>query len=316
MQRLHVVAAVIRDPSGKVLIAKRHEKLHQGGLWEFPGGKVEHGESVEQALVRELQEELSIRANEFRPLIRIPYDYPDRKVLLDIWRVNDFIGVAHGAEGQEVRWVETGQLHDYRFPAANVPIITAAQLPSRYLITPEPGPRDHWDAFLLGLARSLEAGIELLQLRAKSLEPQEYRELALKVIHLCHQYGSRVLLNTLPQEAESLGADGVHLTSSLLKRLEHRPLSAKQLVSASCHNRDELAQACAIGCDFAVLGPVNETATHPGQEGLGWRAFQLLTEGSSMPVYALGGMTEADMENAWQYGAQGIAAIRALWKGE
>ena len=315
-QRLHVVAAVIRNNAGEILIAKRPLKLHQGGLWEFPGGKVEEGEDVQQALVRELKEELAIDVKQFRPLIRIPYDYPDRKVLLDIWSVSSFTGVAIGVEGQEIRWVGSDELGEFQFPAANASIVTAASIPSLYLITPEPGEKSHWSNFLLALEQSIQQGISLVQFRAKSLSEMEYRVLAMDVIALCHKNNARVLLNAAPEIAEQLGADGVHLTSSLLNHLNSRPLPDNKLVAASCHNVYELNKAAAIHCNFAVVGPVNKTASHPGKKGLGWNAMRQLTDSAFLPVYALGGMELKDMEEAWEHGAQGIAAIRSLWKGK
>lgn len=137
MKRIHVAAAVIRAVDGRVLIAKRPLDKHQGGLWEFPGGKVEAGESVEAALARELAEELGITVTAAQPLIQVRHDYPDKQVLLDVWQVLAFSGEPHGAEGQPLAWVEPAQLPGYSFPAANRPIVAAARLPDRYLITPD-----------------------------------------------------------------------------------------------------------------------------------------------------------------------------------
>ena len=136
MKRIHVAAAVIRGPESSVLIAKRPLDKHQGGLWEFPGGKVEDGEGVESALARELQEELGIEVTQAQPLIQVRHDYPDKQVLLDVWEVLAFAGEPHGAEGQPLAWVAPEALVDYSFPAANQPIVTAARLPQHYLITP------------------------------------------------------------------------------------------------------------------------------------------------------------------------------------
>jgi 8-oxo-dGTP diphosphatase len=137
VKRVHVAAAVIRDDSGKILIARRADTQHQGGLWEFPGGKVEADESVESALARELQEELGIVVGAARPLIKVRHDYPDKQVLLDVWEVSQFSGEPHGAEGQPLAWVSAKDLLNYEFPAANQPIVAAARLPGEYLITPE-----------------------------------------------------------------------------------------------------------------------------------------------------------------------------------
>jgi 8-oxo-dGTP diphosphatase len=122
-KRVHVAVAVITDKKGRVLIAKRPEDVHQGGLWEFPGGKVEDGENTEMALRRELSEEIGILLEACEPLLEIYYDYPDKAVLLDVYRVFSFSGEAYGREQQAVRWVTLEALEKYAFPEANRPIL-------------------------------------------------------------------------------------------------------------------------------------------------------------------------------------------------
>lgn len=128
MKEVHVAVAVAVVNDAEVLIAKRPDDKHQGGLWEFPGGKVEPGETVTAALVRELDEEVALPASESQmsELLQIPFEYPDKKVFLDVYwvtvSINDAL-LAHGAEGQQVRWVKVHELSDYRFPEANQPIL-------------------------------------------------------------------------------------------------------------------------------------------------------------------------------------------------
>ncbi|WP_050395353.1 Nudix family hydrolase, partial [Pseudomonas aeruginosa] len=209
MKRVHVAAAVIRGSDGRVLIARRPEDKHQGGLWEFPGGKVEDGEPVRAALARELEEELGIRVERARPLIQVRHDYADKHVLLDVWEVDGFSGEAHGAEGQPLAWVEPRELADYEFPAANAPIVQAARLPAHYLITPdglEPG------ELISGVRKAVEAGIRLIQLRAPNMFSPEYRDLAIDIQGLCAGKAQLMLKGPL----EWLGdfpAAGWHLTS-------------------------------------------------------------------------------------------------------
>lgn len=305
---IQVAAAVITNAQGEVLISLRHAHLHQGGLWEFPGGKVEPGETAYAALLRELHEELGVTVQSAHPLIRIPHAYPDKQVMLDVWRVSAFSGEPHGHDGQAIRWVSPDRLADFTFPAANDPILTAAQLPDAYLITPEPEAD-----FLAQLERALQNGVRLLQLRARSLGDAAYRELARNACHLAHAQGAQLLLNADPALVVEVGADGIHLTSERLARLSQRPLPPEYWVAASCHNPAELQQAAAINCDFGVLGPVQSTASHPDAPALGWQGLQTLTETTLLPVYALGGMQLADRARAWDRGAQGIAAIRGLW---
>ena len=306
----HVVAAVIVNRSQQVLLSKRPLDRHQGGLWEFPGGKVEHGEDARPALARELHEELGIVVQDARPLITIRHEYADKSVLLDVWRVSAFGGEPHGREGQPIEWVYPQDLPGRDFPAANRPIVTAARLPSIYLVTPEP---DDPVKFLGRLESLLAEGIGLLQLRAKTLEPAAYSKLARQIKSLCAGTETRLLLNAPPTLAEELGATGVHLTSAALMELKERPLGREQWVAASCHSAEELEHACRIGVDFIVLAPVLATATHPGARPLGWQSLQQLAERATVPAYALGGMKLADIAMAWEHGCQGIASISALW---
>lgn len=306
---IHVAAAVLVDAAGEVLVARRHAHAHQGGLWEFPGGKVEPGESALQALRREIHEELGLDVIEARPLIRVPHDYPDRRVLLDVWRVTAFRGEARGREGQPLRWVAPERLRALEFPAANTPIVTAVRLPVRYVITPEPGVN-----FLDRLDHVLAHGARLLQLRAKTLPTAEYLELARAVCARARACGAQVLLNADPALVGAAGAQGVHLSAQRLRALSARPLPADLWVAASCHDATELAQAARIGADFAVLGPVLPTASHPGASALGWEKLHALTEATALPVFALGGLRVDDLTRAWEAGAQGIAAIRGFWE--
>lgn len=305
---VHVAAAVIVNARGEVLISRRHAQAHQGGLWEFPGGKVDAGETVYAALCRELHEELGIEVAAARPLIRVPYRYPDKSVLLDVWHVSAFRGTPHGREGQPLQWVAPPLLPQFAFPAANRPVVTAARLPDLYLITPEPEPD-----LLDRLERAWAAGIRLVQLRAKGLDERAYTELARTVRARARAVGADVLLNAAPALALELDAAGVHLDARRLMALRQRPLSADRWVAASCHTADELAQAVRIGCDFAVVGPVQPTASHPDAAHLDWAGLRALCADVPLPVYALGGLGAGDLPAAWQAGAQGVAAIRALW---
>lgn len=311
MKRVHVAAAAVSDARGRVLIAQRPAHVHQGGLWEFPGGKLEPGESARQALERELREELGIKVGSARPLIQVRHDYPDKAVLLDVWRVEDYAGIPVGREGQPLEWVAHSDLEKFAFPAANRPIIRALQLPDRYLITPEPG--HDIPGFLAVLERAIERGISLVQLRAKQQTDAGYRQLATRVAAVCRSANVRLLLNCAPQLLHGLDVQGVHLTGYHLMQLQRRPLGSDCLVAASCHSREEVIHAVKLGLDFIVVSPVRETVSHPGTPAIGLGGLRALCESADMPVYALGGMQETDIEAVCECGAQGIAAIRGLW---
>lgn len=300
------------DDAGRVLISLRPRQVHQGGLWEFPGGKLEAGEHIRQALQREIREELGLSIGACHPLIRIPHRYPDRTVVLDVWKVTDYSGEPLGREGQAIRWCSPDDLVEWEFPAANHAIIRALQLPDCYLVTPDPN--GDVSSFLEQLRVSLQAGIRLVQLRAGNLSRSDYLALAVQVVGLCHGHGARVLLNADPPLVEQTGADGVHINGQRLLQLQRRPLAASLWVAVSCHTEEDLARATALGADFAVLSPVCTTASHPQTTPLGWHTFTEWVRDCALPVYALGGMTRSDRTQAIEAGGQGVAAIRALWE--
>ena len=311
VKRVHVAAAVIRRADGHILLAKRADQQHQGGLWEFPGGKLEAGESALVALRRELQEELGIAVTAARPLIKVQHDYPDKQVLLDVWEVSGFTGEPHGAEGQPLAWVSPRQLPDYDFPAANQPIVRAARLPAQYLITPA---ELDGKPLLLGIQAAIAAGARLIQLRAPNMYSPEYRDLAVDVVGLCAGKAQLMLKGPL----EWLGdfpAAGWHLTAEQLRKYadKGRPFPAQRWLAASCHNAEELALARQMGVDFVTLSPLQPTQSHPEAVPLGWDAAAQLIDGLNLPVYLLGGVGAGDTERAWQLGAQGVAGIRAFW---
>lgn len=308
---LEVAAGVIHDREGRILIAKRPAHLHQGDLWEFPGGKLEPGETAAAALRRELREELDIDTEQASPLIDLRHDYPDRRVRLSVWRVERFAGTPKGLQGQPIRWVHPDELPHFDFPAANRPIVTAARLPDHYAILDG----DRLEGLKLRLDRLAASGIAMVQLRAKGLNPLDFAALVDHAVPLCQRLGIRLLLNAAPELARNSGADGVHLTAARLLALDARPLDAPFWVAASCHKADELRHAERIGVDFAVLSPVRPTASHPGTAPLGWEAFAGLVDRVALPVYALGGLLPADVGEAKHRGAQGVAGIRGFLEG-
>jgi len=309
---LRVIVGVIEDSDANILLARRPLHLHQGGKWEFPGGKIESGEKPFDALHRELNEELDIEVSRATPLIQVPFHYDEHSVLLDVWRVQDFSGVAVGREGQETRWVARDDLASMEFPPANHAIVAALNLPAVYAISAVG--RYGEERFFRVMDAALKNGLQLLQLREHGLEKQLFLELADKVAACCHQNGARVLLNCDPQWIDGTTADGVHLTQERLMSVRHRPLGDGYLVAASCHDESSLQQAARIDADFVVLSPVQETASHPGTRPIGWQRFQQLCATTGLPVYALGGMALSGVTQARQYGAQGVALVSGIWE--
>lgn len=307
---LHVAAGVVRNERGEILIARRLAHVHQGDLWEFPGGKLEPGETAKDALRREIHEELNLKVIDASPLIRIRHAYPERRVLLDVWRVDRFDGTPMGMQGQPIRWVSPDELPRFTFPAANRPIVTAARLPDRYAILDD----ESGDEAVLRerLHRIVSRGIGLIQLRARRLAAHRYDALAQYAEEYCRARGVDLLLNADPDRVAKTSAAGVHLTAERLMTLDARPLEKDRWVAASCHDLRELRHAERIGADLAVLAPVLPTPTHPAAKPLGWKTFAELVDQVNLPVFALGGLSPADIEVARSHGAQGVAAIRGF----
>lgn len=303
---LHVAVGVIRDQADRILLTRRADHVHQGGLWEFPGGKLESNENVFQALQRELHEEIGIEVKAASPLIKIRHRYPDLTVLLDVWTVTDYSGSATPREGQAMRWVEPEQLADFGFPAANLPIVSAVRLSNRYAVL-EGQSREQ---VLGNLQRIIANKVELLQVRMKALPAAERQSACLEVLEICREQRIRVLINadlSLP----NIKAEGLHLSSRLLMKARCRPIGY-DWVAASCHNLAELKHAESIGVDFAVLAPVMPTATHPLAEPLGWDQAATLIGQVNLPVFVMGGLGLSDIDSAIESGAQGIAGISAF----
>ncbi len=310
MQALHVVVGVVRNQQGQVLIARRPAHVHQGDLWEFPGGKIESGETSGQALRRELQEELGITVAAFYRLGKVPHDYADKSVLLDVYLVDAFTGEAHGRESQAVQWVDIHQLRQYAFPEANRQIIKMLELPDQCLITGKfSSPSD----FVAKLEASLTRGVRLVQLRLKDVDRQVQQELTWQAFRLCQRFDALLLLNAAQENDPEIEVAGLHLTSRQLFDFTQRPVSQARLLSASVHDSRELQQAKKLQADFVLLSPVLPTSSHPGVTPLGWENFKQLADTSDCPVFALGGVNVSHQMQARTCGAYGIAAISALW---
>ena len=312
MSRVEVVAAVLQRPDGSFLLAQRPVGKVYEGYWEFPGGKIESGETAVSALARELHEELGIDVTRAHPWVTRDYDYAHAAVRLRFYRVTEWTGELHGREQQQFEWQPRGALTVAPVLPANGPILRALALPTVYGIS-NAGDVGV-EAFLRRLKLALARGLKLVQIREKGLPGEALAKLTASALELAREYGANVLLNDAPEVAARLGAHGVHLTSARLMALASRPES--EWVGASCHDARELAHAAALGLDFVVLGPVTDTASHPGAKVLGWERFNALVRDYPLPVYAIGGLRTDDLTHAWDAGAHGIAAIRGCWQDE
>lgn len=301
---IEVAAAIVRDANGRVLLSRRPAHKHQGDCWEFPGGKREPGESMEKALARELDEELGLTLRACRPFMTIDYDYPDRRVRLCFREVADFAGIPRGREGQPVDWFHPDALQTLAMPAANRPLVTALRLPEAWAILP--GDMDEQD-FVRALPSQAEAG-RGIYLRGLESRPAEMQARARQ----CREHGLAIMVRDDVELARSVNADVLHLSSSASEPLTQRP-EFEGLTSMACHNRAERDRALTLGADQILLAPVTATPTHPDAIPLGWDGLAELATGIPVPVYALGGITPADLDHAREAGARGVAGIRAFW---
>lgn len=306
---IHVAVGVIRSPDQRILISRRAAGAHQGDLWEFPGGKVEAGESVQDALHRELAEELDLHTVRATPLCRVSHDYGDRQVLLDVWTVTEWRGTPRGMENQPLRWVAADELDPEDFPLANRPIIRCLRLRDLLAITP---PASDMPQAWNDLQRLASRHEGLIQLRQPALDAPAMNRLLEAAADLPAQVRGRILLNGNPGHPLGPRFGGLHLNSRRLAEYRQRPVADDLLLGASCHTEGELAMAAALGADYATLSPVQETASHPGAVTLGWERFGEMLRGIDLPVYAQGGLGRNDLAEARRRGARGVAGIRSL----
>ncbi len=293
----------------RVLLAQRPVGKAYAGYWEFPGGKVEPGESLEAALARELHEELGIVVTRACRWITRVFAYPHATVRLNFFRVFEWQGTPHPHEGQIFSWQQPGAVEVTPLLPANFPIVKALSLPAVLGISHAESLGV--DSFLARLDVALHNGLRLIQLRDKTLADDVRLQLARETVRRAHLLGARVLVNGPLELAHAAGADGVHLDSSAAARLTSRPDC--EWVGVSCHDGAELAHAAAIDADFALLSPVLPTQTHPGAATLGWEAFSALAAASPLPVYGLGGLGRDDVMQAQSHGAHGVALLRGAW---
>ncbi len=311
------MAGVMVDAVGRVLLAQRPPGKHLAGLWEFPGGKIEPSEPPASALIRELCEELGVLAEVAEPLIRVPWQYDGRRLLLDAWMVRGWEGEPVSLEGQALQWCLPSAIDPAILAPADRPILQALRLPVRYPITPVDLPPEAFEACACMLREALVRGERLLQLRLPLWPLRLVQKLAAELLPFARQREAAILLNDDIEGARELGHGiGVQLKASQLTAMEERPLPLDQLVGASCHDAAELARASILRADFATLSPIAATATHPDAVPLGWATFQHLVETAALPVYALGGMGAIDVTRARSMGGQGVAGIRSFWLPE
>jgi 8-oxo-dGTP diphosphatase len=306
---VRVAAAVLMRPDGRVLLAQRPRGKAYEGYWEFPGGKLEPGETPAHALARELHEELGLDIRRMAPWIVQEFVYPHAHVELNFFRVFEWHGEPHGHDGQAFAWQTPGAFDVTPLLPANTRVLAALQLPSIYGISCASDLGE--DNFLARADAAFARGLKLMQVREKDWPATRVADFARRVKEAARKHGAKVLLNGEIEAARELGLDGIHWTSARLIEARARPDGL--LVGASCHDAHELARAAALRCDFAVMGPVQPTPSHAVAQPLGWEGFANQIEGTRIPVYALGGLWPENLEKAIDHGAHGLAMRRGAW---
>ncbi|QKK02119.1 MAG: Nudix family hydrolase [Pseudomonadota bacterium] len=314
---VRVAAGILRDTNGRVLLSQRLPGRHLGGTWEFPGGKCEAGETPRACLVRELHEELGIEARSVRPWLTLTHHYPDRSVRLMLYEVPHWAGAPRGCEGQALRWRKPEDMTALAMPEADRPIVRTLQCDGRYAITP-PLMDGGDDRRLLAWTRArLDEGIGLLQLRAPALDTVELERLAGAFNRLVRSHaGARWLLYGKPAQAEAFGADGVHLSTACLRRVNSRVLPDDRLVTASCRDPGDLQRAGEVGADFVTVPAVPPGKARSSSGSSGWRRLAWLCRHSMCPVYVLDAVTPAALRRARRLGAFGVAGCFGLSPSE
>ncbi|HWK71844.1 MAG TPA: thiamine phosphate synthase [Burkholderiaceae bacterium] len=339
---IKVAAGLILRPDGQLLLAQRPSDKPWAGWWELPGGKIEAGESTLEALARELQEELGIQITDASPWVTYTHEYPKNIVQLAFCRVYGWTGTPAGLENQELAWVDPqAELPVGPLLPATEPPLRWLRLPEQYLIT-SIGSQDRLEPYLEKLALALQKGVRLVQFRESAWmavsKPDAYAAFK-RIVQICHDAGARCLVNSGHPESWWALADGVHFRAAdaraLLDRVppltgggenhasrnagEHTAPATNEirakvpgLIGVSAHDAADLAAAGALGADFALLGHVLDTPSHPGQPGMGWDRFALLAAQAGLPVFAIGGQSPATQAEARRHGAHGIAGMRQL----
>ena len=306
--RIHVVVGILYNlTKDKVLITKRTGKQFLAGYWEFPGGKVENNEDSFTALRREFFEELGVNLKSAKGLMKISHDYSNKKVLLDVWEIDEWEGIPASLEGQEMIWSNKSSLFKYKFPEADKHIIKTLNLPNIYGISDEYY-KDY--SYLFSTVRNyFKSGLRIFQLRLQ-LGANKISKKNIEELHVeAKRNNSTLILNGIASDVELYAIDGIHLKSKELLKYESRPISEDYILGASCHTEAEIEQAEKLCVDYIFISPVFATNSHPNKIPLGWNNFQQLAKQADLPVYALGGMSPDDLKKAKENGAYGVAMI-------
>ena len=306
MKRHQISLGIIKNSLGQILLAERPSGKHLSGYWEFPGGKVESGESFKMTLRRELLEEIDINVEAVKKIFEYRYRYPDRELHFQVFEVLKYSNEVKALESQNFQWVNECDIHKQKLPPANIALMNALKLPDLYMITYYRANKEELYAYVKS---QLLAGVSLVQFRAPQLNKSQYITQAVELCNLCDEYGGKLISNCELSWVDEIQPHGVHLSSARLQEASQHSDSGYYF-SASCHDEREIMLANQLNVDCVLVGAVNVTRSHPDNLALGWNNFQRLCGLANIPVYALGGLVKDDLMRAKLSGAQGVAGIR------
>lgn len=310
---IDVAVNILRSSDGRVLMAERTARQISAGFWELPGGKVDPGETPQQAAVRELAEEIGVRALDVRPWIRYEHVYRTRRLRLFFFRIERWSGTPVGSEGQRIAWVDPARPEVAPILPSVERLLFGLGLPALCGVSQTErhgGPRSGLERIAVGL----KAGLKLIQVREPGMAPDQRVAFARQVDALARPFGARVLLTGSALEARRAGLTALHSTAAEVRRLYARP--PVRFWVTSCHDAADLERATALGADAAVLSPIVFRPAHPERAALGWEGLRRLTAGAGIPVYAGGGISPAELATAQRAGAIGIATADFTTPGE
>lgn len=307
--RIDVAVAVVFNHRGQVLWGCRPEGKPYAGYWEFPGGKVETDETVWQALVRELREELDITATQGGPWFRVEHDYEHARVRLHFYRVWEFEGEPRSLENQQFTWASLSSFDLSPILPATAPLLPKLTQPTVMALS-------NYEAGFSACAARLESALRAtevpvyVQFREKNLHGELLLQAYKHCSTLCQETGHVMLVNSdtwlnLRGCMDEL-FHPLHLTEAHLLAGQFADLAC---AGASVHGADALEAAFSRGLNYAVLGSVKQTASHPGSKGMGWDHFSGIAQAARLPVFAIGGLGQADLLDAQVHGAHGVAML-------